>query len=30
VPEEFVRIANDRLAAINGAWEKIEAARPPA
>jgi DnaJ like chaperone protein len=30
VPEEFVRIANDRLAAINGAWEKIEAARAPA
>ena len=24
VPEEFVRIANDRLAAINTAWEKIE------
>lgn len=25
VPEEFVRIASDRLVAINGAWEKIEA-----
>jgi DnaJ like chaperone protein len=24
VPEEFIRIANDRLAAINAAWEKIE------
>jgi DnaJ like chaperone protein len=24
VPEEFVRIANDRLAAINGAWSRIE------
>ena len=24
VPEEFVRIANDRLAAINNAWERIE------
>lgn len=24
VPEEFVRIANDRLAAINTAWERIE------
>jgi DnaJ like chaperone protein len=24
VPEEFVRIANDRLAAINNAWELIE------
>ena len=24
VPEEFVRIANDRLAAINAAWDKIE------
>jgi DnaJ like chaperone protein len=24
VPEEFVRIAGDRLAAINTAWEKIE------
>ena len=24
VPEEFVRIANERLAAINAAWDKIE------
>jgi DnaJ like chaperone protein len=24
VPEEFVRIANDRLAAINAAWEQVE------
>lgn len=24
VPEEFLRIANDRLAAINAAWERIE------
>ena len=24
VPEEFIRIANDRLAAINVAWDKIE------
>lgn len=24
VPEEFVAIANDRIAAINAAWEKIE------
>ena len=24
VPEEFIRIANDRLAAINAAWEEIE------
>jgi DnaJ like chaperone protein len=24
VPEEFIRIANDRLAAINAAWDKIE------
>jgi len=24
VPEEFIRIANDRLAAINAAWEQIE------
>lgn len=24
VPEEFIRIANDRLAAINSAWDKIE------
>ncbi|PLX36521.1 MAG: molecular chaperone DjlA [Hyphomicrobiales bacterium] len=27
VPEEFVRIANDRLAAINAAWAKIRAER---
>ena len=27
VPEEFVRIATDRLAAINGAWEIIERQR---
>ena len=27
VPEEFIRIATDRLAAINGAWEMIEARR---
>jgi DnaJ like chaperone protein len=24
VPEEFIRIANERLAAINAAWDKIE------
>jgi DnaJ like chaperone protein len=24
VPEEFIRIANDRLAAINAAWDEIE------
>ncbi len=24
VPEEFIRIANDRLAAINAAWDRIE------
>ena len=30
VPEEFVRIANDRLAAINGAWAHIEAMHAPA
>jgi DnaJ like chaperone protein len=30
VPEEFVRIANDRLAAINTAWDKIERQRAPA
>ena len=30
LPEEFVRIANDRLAAINRAWELIEAMRAPA
>ncbi len=29
VPEEFVRIANDRLAAINGAWERIQAMHAP-
>ncbi|TYC51732.1 DnaJ family molecular chaperone [Rhodobacterales bacterium] len=27
VPEEFVRIANDRLAALNDAWAKISAER---
>ncbi len=27
VPEEFIRIANDRLAAINAAWAKIERTR---
>ncbi len=27
VPEEFIRIATDRLAAINAAWELIEARR---
>ncbi|MBN9671666.1 TerB family tellurite resistance protein [Roseibium aggregatum] len=27
VPEEFVRIANDRLAALNAAWAKISAER---
>ena len=27
VPEEFVRLATDKLAAINGAYEKIEAER---
>jgi DnaJ like chaperone protein len=27
VPEEFLRIANDRLAAINSAWEQIERMR---
>jgi DnaJ like chaperone protein len=30
MPEEFVRIANDRLAAINIAWERIEGMRPRA
>jgi DnaJ like chaperone protein len=30
VPEEFVRIATDRLAAINPAWERIGKARAPA
>lgn len=29
VPEEFVRIANDRLAAINNAWDRIERMRAP-
>jgi len=27
VPEEFVRLATDKLAAINGAWEKIQSER---
>jgi DnaJ like chaperone protein len=27
VPEEFVRLATDKLAAINGAYEKIQAER---
>jgi DnaJ like chaperone protein len=27
LPEEFVRIANERLAAINAAWDRIEAMR---
>ena len=27
VPEEFIRLANDKLAAINGAYEKIQAER---
>ena len=27
VPEEFVKLATDKLAAINGAYEKIEAER---
>jgi len=27
VPEEFIRIANDRLSAINTAWEKVERMR---
>jgi len=30
VPEEFVAIANARLAALNGAYEQIEKARQPA
>lgn len=30
VPEEFLRIANDRLAAINRAWEQIERIKAPA
>jgi DnaJ like chaperone protein len=30
VPEEFIRIANDRLAAINAAWDKIEHRRASA
>ena len=29
VPEEFIRIATDRLAAINGAWDAIETMRRP-
>jgi DnaJ like chaperone protein len=27
VPAEFERLANDKLAAINGAWEKIQRER---
>jgi len=27
VPEEFIKLANDKLAAINGAFEKIQAER---
>ena len=27
VPEEFIRIANDRLAAINAAWDMVERRR---
>ena len=27
VPEEFVKLANDKVAAINTAWEKIKAER---
>jgi len=27
VPEEFIRLATDKLAAINGAYEKIQAER---
>ena len=30
VPAEFARIANDRLAAINAAWDRIEHMRAPA
>jgi DnaJ like chaperone protein len=30
VPEEFIRIANDRLAAINAAWDRIERRRATA
>ena len=30
VPEEFIRIANDRLAAINAAWDKVERRRATA
>jgi DnaJ like chaperone protein len=30
MPEEFVRIANDRLAAINAAWDRIERMRASA
>jgi DnaJ like chaperone protein len=29
VPEEFVRMANDKLAAINGAYDKIRHERNP-
>ncbi len=29
VPEEFIAIANDRLACINAAWEEIERERKP-
>lgn len=28
VPEEFIRIATDRLAAINAAWDRLESLRP--
>jgi len=27
VPEEFIRLANDKLAAINAAYDRIEAER---
>ncbi len=30
VPEEFSRIANDRLAAINAAWDQVERVRKSA
>jgi DnaJ like chaperone protein len=30
LPSEFIRIANDRLAAINGAWEEISRMKAPA
>ena len=29
LPEEFLAIANSRMAAVNGAWERIEAERRP-